>query len=45
LVASTPAVAVAVELEQHLLAVPEVEVTAQYSVPVPAAPRRSAVRV
>jgi hypothetical protein len=44
-VASTPAVAVAVELEQHLLVAPEVELMAWYLMPVPAARRRSAMRV
>jgi hypothetical protein len=44
-VASTPAVVVAVESTQHLLVAPEGEVMAQYSVPVPAAARRSAVLV
>jgi hypothetical protein len=44
LVASTPAVAVAVESNQHLLVAPEVEVMAQHSVHVLAAARRSAVR-
>ena len=45
MVAGTPAVAVAVELEQHLLVAPEAEVMAWYLMPVPAARRRSAVRV
>lgn len=45
MVASAPAVAVAAKLEQNLLAVPEVEVMAWYSVSVPAAGRRPVVRV
>lgn len=45
MVASTPPVAAAVKSEPHLLVAPEVEVMAQYSVPVSAAARSSAERV